>query len=144
MLEMVSSPQQRPFGQDKLDTLTQYCLDCDVRFACNGGCPKDRFATSPYGEPGQHYLCPSYKAFFHHVGRPMGTMCDLLRADRAPSELMARVRRGGRAARPQRALHVRQRAQVEGLPRRLTSSRRDGRVRRCGSAAETFRHRVPP
>jgi serine-type anaerobic sulfatase-maturating enzyme len=89
MLDMVSSPQQRRFGRDKRDTLTQYCLDCDVRFACNGGCPKDRFATSPYGEPGQHYLCPSYKTFFHHVTETMEAMCDLLRANRAPSELMA-------------------------------------------------------
>ncbi len=61
MIDMVGSAQQRKFGQDKFDTLTQYCLDCDVRFACHGGCPKDRFATSPYGEPGQHHLCPSYK-----------------------------------------------------------------------------------
>lgn len=61
MLELVVLPQQQKFGQDKRDTLTQYCLDCDVRFACNGGCPKDRFATSPTGEPGQHFLCPGYK-----------------------------------------------------------------------------------
>jgi uncharacterized protein len=90
MLDMVTSSQQRQFGQDKRDSLTQYCLDCDVRFACNGGCPKDRFATSPYGEPGQHYLCPSYKAFFHHVTKPMEAMRDLLAANRWPGELMAR------------------------------------------------------
>ena len=89
-MELVTSPQQRKFGQDKLDTLTRYCLDCDVRFACNGGCPKDRFATSPYGEAGQHYLCPSYKHFFHHVRRPMEIMCELLKANRAPAELMDR------------------------------------------------------
>jgi len=89
MLDMVDSPRQRRFGQDKRDTLTRYCLDCDVRFACHGGCPKDRFATSPYGEPGQHYLCPSYKAFFHHVTGTMAAMRDLLRAGRAPSEVMA-------------------------------------------------------
>jgi len=89
MVDMVGSPQQRTFGQDKFDTLTQYCLDCDVRFACNGGCPKDRFAISPYGEEGQHHLCPSYKTFFHHVERPMAAMRDLLRANRAPRELMA-------------------------------------------------------
>ena len=71
MLELIVLPQQRKFGQDKRDTLTRYCRDCDVRFACNGGCPKDRFATSPYGEPGQHYLCPGYKDFFHHVAEPM-------------------------------------------------------------------------
>ena len=88
MLELVASPQQRKFGQDKFDTLTRFCLDCDVRFACNGGCPKDRFAVSGYGEPGQHYLCPSYKAFFHHVEAPMATMAGLLRANRAPAELM--------------------------------------------------------
>jgi uncharacterized protein len=88
MLELIALPQQQKFGQDKRDTLTQYCLDCDIRFACNGGCPKDRFSTSPYGEPGQHYLCPGYKAFFHHVQKPMEAMTRLLRADRAPAELM--------------------------------------------------------
>jgi uncharacterized protein len=88
MLKLVASPGQQKFGQDKFDTLTRFCLDCDVRFACNGGCPKDRFATSPYGEPGQHYLCPGYKDFFHHVDRPMRIMAEMLRADRAPAELM--------------------------------------------------------
>ena len=89
MLELVLSPQQQKFGQDKLDTLTQFCLDCDVRFACNGGCPKDRFATARSGETGQHFLCPSYQEFFHHVSRPMQMMVELLRACRPPSELMA-------------------------------------------------------
>ena len=87
MLELIALPQQRKFGQDKRDTLTRYCLDCDVRFACNGGCPKDRFAVSPYGEPGQHYLCPGYEAFFRHVRRPMELMAQLLRDDRSPAEL---------------------------------------------------------
>ena len=40
MLELVASQQQRQFGLDKRDTLPQYCLDCDVRFACHGGCPE--------------------------------------------------------------------------------------------------------
>jgi len=84
MLELIALPQQRKFGQDKHDTLTRYCRDCDIRFACNGGCPKDRFATSPYGEPGQHYPCPGYQDFFHHVAKPMETMAGLLRAGRAP------------------------------------------------------------
>ncbi len=52
------------------------------------GCPKDRFATSPYGEPGQHYLCPGYKRFFHHVDQPMQAMANLLRANRPPAALM--------------------------------------------------------
>ena len=88
MQELIASSKQVTFGQDKRDTLTQYCLDCDVRFACNGGCPKDRFAASPYGEPGQHYLCPGYKLFFHHIDEPMRAMAHLLATNRAPSELM--------------------------------------------------------
>ncbi len=85
---LIASSKQTAFGQDKRTTLTQYCLDCDVRFACNGGCPKDRFATSPYGEPGQHYLCPGYKLFFHHIARPMQVMAGLLSSGGAPADVM--------------------------------------------------------
>jgi len=90
LLDLVASPAQERFGQAKKDTLPRYCLDCDVRFACHGGCPKDRFATTPDGEPGLHYLCPSYQAFFRHIRPAMDAMCDLLRAGRAPSELASR------------------------------------------------------
>ena len=71
MLDLVSSPQQQKFGLDKRDTLPKYCLECDVRFACHGGCPKDRFIETPDGEPGLNYLCAGYKQFFHHVDQPM-------------------------------------------------------------------------
>jgi uncharacterized protein len=82
MLQLVESPQQRAFGQAKEDTLPAYCRSCDVRFACNGGCPKDRFLTTPDGEPGLHYLCEGYQAFFRHVDEPMRVMRDLLRSGR--------------------------------------------------------------
>jgi uncharacterized protein len=82
MLELVDSPHQRAFGQDKLDTLPQYCLECDVRFACHGGCPKDRCATTPDGAPGLHVLCAGYQTFFRHVDAPMRFMADELRAGR--------------------------------------------------------------
>ncbi len=88
MLEFVASPEQRKFGQDKLDTLPRYCLECPVRFACNGGCPKDRFIGTPDGEPGLNYLCAGYKIFFGHVDRPMRAMADLLRAGRFADEIM--------------------------------------------------------
>ncbi|HEY3905770.1 MAG TPA: anaerobic sulfatase maturase [Streptosporangiaceae bacterium] len=90
LLDLVELPKQREFGLAKRDSLPQYCLDCEVRFACHGGCPKDRFAVTPDGELGLHYLCPSYKAFFGHIGPVMRQMCDLLKADRAPSELVRR------------------------------------------------------
>ena len=88
MLDLIVLPQQVKFGLDKRDTLTKYCRDCDVRFACNGGCPKDRFIETPDGEPGLHYLCAGYKGFFRHVSEPMAQMSQLLRAGRAPAELM--------------------------------------------------------
>jgi uncharacterized protein len=88
MLKLVSSPQQVQFGLDKRDTLPQYCLDCDVRFACHGGCPKDRFITTPSGDPGLNFLCAGFKSFFHHIDRPMRIMSRLLSEDRAPSEIV--------------------------------------------------------
>ena len=89
MLELVSSEQQQQFGLDKRDTLPQYCRECDVRFACHGGCPKDRFIRTPDGETGLNYLCAGFKNFFHHVDRPMRLMADLLARNRAPAELMS-------------------------------------------------------
>ena len=88
MAELVASPQQRQFGQDKHDTLPRYCRECEVRFACNGGCPKDRFINTPSGEPGLNYLCAGYKMFFKHVDRPMRMMTDLLKRGRYADEIM--------------------------------------------------------
>ncbi len=90
LLDLVALPRQRDFGLAKRDTLPGYCLSCEVRFACHGGCPKDRFVRTPDGEPGLHYLCPSYQDFFRHIGPAMAAMCDLLKAGRAPSELVAK------------------------------------------------------
>jgi len=88
MLELVASQQQRRFGLDKRETLPRYCLECDVRFACHGGCPKDRFIETPDGEPGLNYLCAGYKDFFHHVDRSMRLMGERLRVGGAPSEIV--------------------------------------------------------
>jgi len=89
MLKLVTSEQQRQFGLAKRDTLPKYCRDCSVRFACHGECPKNRFMTTPDGEPGLNYLCAGYKAFFTHIDRPMRTMADLLRQGRFADEAMA-------------------------------------------------------
>lgn len=88
LLELVSSDQQRAFGQDKMSTLPEYCRQCAVRFACHGGCPKNRFIETPDGEAGLNYLCAGYKAFFNYVDRPMRVMASLLQQKRAPAEIM--------------------------------------------------------
>jgi len=88
MIELVSSPRQRSFGLDKRELLPRYCRECDVRFACHGGCPKDRFISTPDGEPGLNYLCAGYMSFFRHVDRPMRIMGSLLAQNRAPAEIV--------------------------------------------------------
>lgn len=82
LIDLIGSPAQKQFGQNKTDTLTKQCRECHVRFACQGDCPKHRFAISPEGEPGLSYLCPGYKMFFEHVNRPMQMMASLLRQGR--------------------------------------------------------------
>ena len=89
MLALVTSEQQRKFGLAKRDTLPKYCRDCSVRFACHGECPKNRFHTTPDGEPGLNYLCAGYMAFFKHIDRPMRLMANLLRQGRYADEAMA-------------------------------------------------------
>jgi uncharacterized protein len=98
LLELVSSPEQRRFGLDKRESLPRYCRECDVRFACHGGCPKDRFITTPDGETGLNYLCAGYKAFFHHIGPAMRYMCERLRRGEAPSDIVAVYAARGRRA----------------------------------------------
>jgi sulfatase maturation enzyme AslB (radical SAM superfamily) len=49
----------------------RYCRECEVRFACHGECPKNRFIETPGGEPGLNYPCTVYKAFFLHINKSM-------------------------------------------------------------------------
>ncbi len=93
--DLVASRQQYRFGQDKRDSLPRYCLDCDVRFACHGECPKNRFGMTPDGEPGLNYLCAGFKDFFHHVDVPMKIMVELMRRGLAASEVMGVLAREG-------------------------------------------------
>ncbi len=85
---LASSTQQRKFGLDKRDTLPRYCRECEVRFACNGECPKHRFIHTPDGEKGLNYLCAGYKIFFNHIDPYMRFMANELQQRRAPANVM--------------------------------------------------------
>ena len=89
LVQLVGSGKQIKFGNDKRDTLPRYCRECEVRFACHGECPKNRFIETPDGEPGLNYLCAGYMAFFKHIDRPMKLMAQLLRTGRYADEAMA-------------------------------------------------------
>ena len=92
MSAMSGSEQQRKFGADKRDALPKYCRECDVRFACNGECPKHRFLKTPDGEMGLNYLCAGYKRFFRHVDPYMQTMGRLLQSGYPAAEIMNVIR----------------------------------------------------
>lgn len=92
LLELVASPEQLRFGYQKRDWLPSQCRACDVRFVCNGGCPKNRISKAADGELGLNILCEGYQAFFRHIDRPMSIMAYLLRNGRPAAEIMSILR----------------------------------------------------
>ncbi|MBW2471739.1 MAG: anaerobic sulfatase maturase [Deltaproteobacteria bacterium] len=88
MIELMASERQHKFGRDKFDALPKQCLGCEVRFACHGECPKNRFRTTADGEDGLNYLCAGWYAFFTHIDHPLKIMASLLRAGRPAAEVM--------------------------------------------------------
>lgn len=86
--QLVSSQFQQKFGVDKRDTLPHFCRKCSVLFACRGGCPKDRFITTPDMERGLNYLCSGYKMFFTYVDPYMRIMAEELKAGRPAANIM--------------------------------------------------------
>ena len=76
--EVVSSPKQRAFGQDKTDSLPSFCQECEFLFTCHGECPKNRVLTTPDGEPGLNWLCAGLRKFFAHTRQEMQIMAQLL------------------------------------------------------------------
>jgi uncharacterized protein len=88
---LITSEQQRRFGDAKSDTLPKYCRECPVLFACYGECPRNRFLTTPDGEGNLNWLCAGYKAFFTHVTPYMERMVSLIQSGRYPDEIQPEV-----------------------------------------------------
>jgi uncharacterized protein len=88
LIDLAKSQRQFDFGIDKRNKLPRYCLQCDVRYACHGECPKHRFILTPDGKPGLNYLCEGYKLFFKHVEPYMEYMAKELKNKRPPANVM--------------------------------------------------------
>lgn len=86
--ELVNSPEQRKFGEDKYNRLPEKCLQCTYGGLCAGACPKDRFITAPDGETELNFLCEGYCRFFKHTEHCMKDMVRLLRQRRPAADIM--------------------------------------------------------
>jgi uncharacterized protein len=97
---MVDADAQRRFGRAKTSTLPRECRECEHVRWCNGGCPKDRIATTAEGEPGLNPLCAGYRRFFERALPVVRRMAERLRAGRPAREWDADARSaaGGRNA----------------------------------------------
>jgi len=91
--EMFYSERQLAFGEAKSKTLPGQCTECEYLFACNGECPKNRFATTGTGEPGLNYLCKGYFKFFQHAAPSMDFMKKELLNQRPPANVMEWIKR---------------------------------------------------
>jgi uncharacterized protein len=76
--DMVAKSLHSGFGVGKETALPRWCKECEVLPACQGGCPKHRFETTYYDEPGLQYLCAGYKKFFLHIRKYLRAMATLL------------------------------------------------------------------
>jgi uncharacterized protein len=99
MASMVDSAFQKGFGKAKKSTLPKYCRECEVRFTCNGGCPKQRFLVTPDDEKGLNYLCSGYRFVFNKMDPYMRAMADLLQ-ERQPPALVMRMIKEKRIPKP--------------------------------------------
>ncbi|HEY4775727.1 MAG TPA: anaerobic sulfatase maturase [Xanthobacteraceae bacterium] len=90
--DLAGSAVQARFGQDKLDTLPRCCRQCEYRFACNGGCPKNRFVPTPDGGAGLNYFCASHRQFFAHAAPYLKAMAALIHRGRSAADIMEVVR----------------------------------------------------
>jgi len=88
--DLMNSPQQQLFGQDKYNSLPQACLKCPFLDKCWGECPKKRFLYTDDGEYGLNYLCEGYKSFFAHVTPAMEYMAGELKNGRSAVSVMQR------------------------------------------------------
>lgn len=89
---MVAASLETGFGVSKESALPRWCRECAVLAACQGGCPKHRFAETHYREPGLHYLCAGYGKFFRHIRKYLRVFTTLLENGLDPAYVMQAVK----------------------------------------------------
>ena len=109
--DMMESGRQRAFGRTKRDMLPQRCVTCPMLWACNGGCPKDRFVPVTMDDDGApvdcdegaaeivgrsdnsidphpiNYLCRGFYRFFSHAAPAIEQMARGVVYGRSPESI---------------------------------------------------------
>jgi uncharacterized protein len=93
MSVLADHPRQEAFGKAKRDTLPRFCMECEFKFTCNGGCPKHRFLLTPEDEPGLNYLCSGYRFIFGKMDPYMKAMAELYHQGQPPAKVMELIRK---------------------------------------------------
>jgi uncharacterized protein len=89
---MVDKSLASGFGTAKETMLPRWCRECAVLSACQGGCPKHRFAKTGDNEPGLQYLCEGYKKFFLHIRKYLRVFTQLLENGLPASYVMQAIK----------------------------------------------------
>lgn len=87
-MQLVKSKQQMEFGEVKNKKLSEKCRNCEVLFACRGGCPKQRFVQYQGDNLPTNYLCEGYKKYYTHIHRYMKAMVQLIENGLPASKVM--------------------------------------------------------
>jgi uncharacterized protein len=90
--QLVDSPVQRRFVEDKHARLPNQCRLCRWLTVCNGGCPKDRFAMTDDGAPGLNYLCKGLRSFFAHSELPLKKVLERRKQGKRFEAIMSELR----------------------------------------------------
>ncbi|MEG2277309.1 MAG: anaerobic sulfatase maturase [Odoribacter sp.] len=85
--QMALSAEQSQFGKEKYEGLSAQCRNCKYLAACNGECPKHRFAINAEGEK-IAYLCQGYYAFFDYAAPFLHAMRTLIKQGGEASSIM--------------------------------------------------------
>lgn len=89
--ELVETPVQQRFGNNKRDRLPKQCRSCSWLSVCNGGCLKDRFAIAGSGEPGLNYLCHGLQKFYSHAEKPLKQVIERMKHGLSHEAIMAEL-----------------------------------------------------
>ncbi|MFW5976464.1 MAG: anaerobic sulfatase maturase [Bacillota bacterium] len=89
--ELMNSSKQIEFGDDKRDTLSKKCRNCDYLFICHGGCPKNRVKS--IDDTKINYLCEGYKRFFEYIDPYMQEIVKRINKRQSPKMVNKHLRK---------------------------------------------------